>query len=53
MGIEIENNSNRNRKQQQSYINNNADIHVRNFEEGLFQSCLDAGSDQNRGRCLQ
>ncbi|KAJ6857236.1 hypothetical protein NC651_038823 [Populus alba x Populus x berolinensis] len=29
-------------------INNNDDIHVRNFEEGLFQSCLEAGSVQNR-----
>jgi hypothetical protein len=37
-----------NRKQQQD----NADIHAQNFEEEFFQSCLDAGSDQNRGCCL-
>jgi hypothetical protein len=41
-----------NRKHQQSCINENADIHAQNFEEGLFQSCLDAGSDKNRGCCL-
>ncbi|KAJ6422564.1 hypothetical protein OIU84_027516 [Salix udensis] len=44
MGIEVEINCNRTSK------NDDVDIHVRNFEEGLFQSCLDAGSDQIR-RC--
>jgi len=41
------------KKQQQSCINNNTDINIRNFKEGLFQSCFDAGSDQNRECCLQ